>query len=253
MYALNTFFAVYAFLRHVIGANKRSIGKISNLPANISKINTSFDHHEKSWKEPIGPTAPSPGPILFKVAVTDVKPVANAPLSPWVRLPKSKEIIAKEITKMATYAIMYAWTERTTSSSTTLPSSIILLMRLGCKVLPISLPALLPKSNKRETLMPPPVLPAHAPINIKPTKIICENAGHASKFSVAKPVVETTDATEKAACFNASPKFILSPIAFTVSVKNTLSVTAAIAPTTIIKNHLTSSVKTSFHLRRISK
>ena len=65
------------YLRQVDGANKSSIGNTSNRPASISKMNTSFDHQEKSANDPIGPTAPIPGPILFSVAATDENPVKN--------------------------------------------------------------------------------------------------------------------------------------------------------------------------------
>ena len=39
--------------------------------------------------------------------------------------------------------------------------------------------------RKRETLMPPPVLPAQAPTNISRTRMVRENSGHRSKFVVA--------------------------------------------------------------------
>jgi hypothetical protein len=57
----------------VAGANNTSIGKISNLPASISKIYTSLEKSLKNENEPAGPTSESPGPILFNVAKTDVK------------------------------------------------------------------------------------------------------------------------------------------------------------------------------------
>ena len=40
----------------------------------------------------------------------------------------------------------------------------------------------------RETFIPPPVLPAQAPISISVNKIDLENTGQASKFVVAYPV-----------------------------------------------------------------
>lgn len=51
---------------HVLLENKIRIGKISSLPASISKINTNFDNQLKSPKLQVGPTASSPGPILLK-------------------------------------------------------------------------------------------------------------------------------------------------------------------------------------------
>ena len=41
----------------------------------------------------------------------------------------------------------------------------------------------------RAHLMPPPVLPAQAPINISTSNIPLEKLGHRSKSVVAKPVV----------------------------------------------------------------
>lgn len=49
----------------------------------------------------------------------------------------------------------------------------------------------------RETLMPPPVLPAEAPMNISSTSIPFENAGQWLKSAVAKPVVVMMDDTWK--------------------------------------------------------
>ena len=50
-----------------------------------------------------------------------------------------------------------------------------------------------------ETLIPPPVLPALAPINIRITSISFESCGQLLKSVVAKPVVEIIEATENAA------------------------------------------------------
>ena len=47
----------------------------------------------------------------------------------------------------------------------------------------------------RDTLRPPPVLPAHAPMNISNTSKVREYCGHWSKSIVAKPVVVITDDT----------------------------------------------------------
>ena len=63
------------------GANSRSIGKTSRRPASISNIITHFDMAEKPEKLPVGPTAPSPGPMLLKVAATAVKFVVKSKLS----------------------------------------------------------------------------------------------------------------------------------------------------------------------------
>ena len=43
--------------------------------------------------------------------------------------------------------------------------------------------------------MPPPVLPAHAPINIRRTSIVFEVCGHILKSVVANPVVVMIEPT----------------------------------------------------------
>lgn len=48
--------------------------------------------------------------------------------------------------------------------------------------------------------MPPPVLPAHAPINISSTRIVREISGQVLKSVVAYPVVVIMEPTWKAAC-----------------------------------------------------
>ena len=50
--------------------NNAKIGKISNLPANISIISTSFEKRLKPPKLQVGPTASKPGPMLLKQART---------------------------------------------------------------------------------------------------------------------------------------------------------------------------------------
>ena len=52
----------------------------------------------------------------------------------------------------------------------------------------------------RDTLIPPPVLPAQAPININMTRIVREISGHPLKSVVAYPVVVMIEPTWKAAC-----------------------------------------------------
>ena len=47
----------------------------------------------------------------------------------------------------------------------------------------------------REHFMPPPVEPAHAPMNISSTSRARLNVGHRSKSTVEKPVVVMMDAT----------------------------------------------------------
>ena len=54
-------------------------------------------------------------------------------------------------------------------------------------------------------MIPPPVLPAHAPKNISPKIITFENSGQRLKSTVLKPVVEIKEATVKNTCLMASP------------------------------------------------
>ena len=123
MYEFNTFFTPYAPFFHVLGAKSTKIGNTSNLPTNISNIKTIFDHHEKPANDPLGPTSPSPGPILLIVAVTAVKFVVTS-------LP-SKEMSKRESTKINAYAMKNAATERTTSAPTGCLSMEIFFTSLG--------------------------------------------------------------------------------------------------------------------------
>ena len=50
-------------------------------------------------------------------------------------------------------------------------------------------------TTQRETLMPPPVLPAQAPMNISSTRMVRLVCGHRSKSMVENPVVVMIDAT----------------------------------------------------------
>lgn len=66
-------------------------GKISSLPASISKISTHFARGENREKFPVGPTSSRPGPILFKVAATAVKLVVKSyASSPSIRTEPAK-------------------------------------------------------------------------------------------------------------------------------------------------------------------
>ena len=51
------------------------------------------------------------------------------------------------------------------------------------------------RMTRRLTLMPPPVLPAQAPTNIKSTRTLREVAGQRLKSQVEKPVVVMMEAT----------------------------------------------------------
>ena len=49
--------------------------------------------------------------------------------------------------------------------------------------------------TKRDTFMPPPVLPAHAPTNMSMTRIVLLVPDHRLKSAVEKPVVVMMEAT----------------------------------------------------------
>jgi len=61
---------------------------------------------------------------------------------------------------------------------------------------------------KRDTFIPPPVLPAQAPTNINSTNIVRQVCDQASKFIVAYPVVVIMDPTWNAAWRRASANCI---------------------------------------------
>ena len=60
------------------GWNMIKSGNNSNRPASILKINTHFDKSVKCAKFCVGPTRDNPGPILFMVAITEVKFVTKS-------------------------------------------------------------------------------------------------------------------------------------------------------------------------------
>ena len=60
------------------GANRRSMGKSSKRPANMSNISTYLEKSEKNPKFAEGPTRFKPGPILLMVAVTALKLVKKS-------------------------------------------------------------------------------------------------------------------------------------------------------------------------------
>ena len=93
------------------------------------------------------------------------------------------------------YNARYAFTERITSVSTVLPSIRTRLTLLGCSASEISRPMPFNKSRIRDTLIPPPVLPAQAPTHISVTRIVLEKPGHWLKSTVLNPVVVMIDPT----------------------------------------------------------
>lgn len=55
----------HPFFVHVDGISAKSSGYISSLPRSIVAESTIFENAEYPENEPIGPTAPNPGPILL--------------------------------------------------------------------------------------------------------------------------------------------------------------------------------------------
>ena len=78
---------------------------------------------------------------------------------------------------------------RTTSWGIALSSILIFFTAFGCRYSCSSLRADLHRIRRRDTLIPPPVLPAQAPTNIRITRMVLENTGHTLKSLVAYPVV----------------------------------------------------------------
>ena len=114
------------FFFHTLCENRSSIGKISNLPANISKVNTSLEKILRSAKFAIGPTASKPGPTLLK----QVKTVEN--VVPTVSLSNS-ETSTKLMTRIIPYAVRYPLVLEMTRSSTARPLTRTTCTCLGCK------------------------------------------------------------------------------------------------------------------------
>lgn len=104
-------------MRHscqIDGWNMMRRGKSSKRPANMSKIKIHFDKSVKCPKFWVGPTIDSPGPILFIVAITEVKFVTKSF--------SSREITKIDSTNSAKKVIIYMHTERMTPDSTSFPS-----------------------------------------------------------------------------------------------------------------------------------
>ena len=70
------------------------------------------------------------------------------------------------------------------------------------------------KISIRDTLIPPPVLPAHAPMNMITIIVMLAKAGHRLKSAVAKPVDVIMDATWKKLCLKISLKDARLPAPF---------------------------------------
>ena len=192
----------------------------------MSNIRTSFAGSEKMPKFLDGPTSSSPGPMLLNVAATAVKFVIRSSPSNARRNTDSEN--------SNVYATINTLIDRTTSCSTTFPSILILRITCGCRNWISSFLTVFTSTTRRDTLTPPPVLPAQAPININNTRIVFEACGQRSKSWVAKPVVVIMEATWNEAWCSASPRLLYRPAVFTVIIPMETAI--------IIRYHRNSSV-----------
>ncbi len=125
----------------------------------------------------MGPTTSKPGPMLLMQAVTAVKVVT---MSNPLRLKSRKETV-----KTIKYTVMKRWTLRICLSVRALPSNRVVVTALGWSIFRMSPQEVLAKMTIRATLMPPPVDPAQAPMNISTTKMPLEKVGQRLKSAVA--------------------------------------------------------------------
>ena len=161
----------------VVRENRISMGKISSLPASISRISTIFEKLLNPEKLQVGPTASNPGPILLKQAITaDRLVVMEKP---------SMEIKIKLSNIMITYAARYALVFCNIFSSTGCPLERTACTFSGWMTWRTLRRRLLMTRSTRPHLNPPPVLPALAPITMSANRIPLEKAGHRSKSVVA--------------------------------------------------------------------
>ena len=107
----------------------------------------------------------------------------------------SNEIAKTDVEKTIINVIKYTFITLTTSCSTGFPSILIFLTLFGWMYEFSSFTMVLNKTTKRETLIPPPVLPAQAPTNINSTRIVFDVCGHRLKSAVEKPVVVIMEPT----------------------------------------------------------
>lgn len=166
-----------------------SIGKISSLPASIPKLSRTFERSEKMSKLPIGPAGPSPGPTFDIQLTTEAKVVSKSYPSRETSATRTK--VSRKYSEMNTSVL------RIVEVARVCPFIRTLLVRRGLSILPISWAEVLKNMMIRETFIPPPVLPAEAPINMTMISMLLEKAGQSVKSAVAKPVVVINDDTWK--------------------------------------------------------
>ena len=129
----------------------------------------------------LGPTAASPGPTFEMHAMEAVRLVGRSfPSSVRTRTPAA--VIRR-------YSRENTCTPCTTWSLTALPSNQTRFTREGRISRFSSAWQDFSRMMIRETFIPPPVEPAHPPMNISSTRIQRESSGHRSKSQVENPVV----------------------------------------------------------------
>ena len=143
----------------------------------MSKDSSSLDAQEKAEKFPTGPTISSPGPMLLMQAARAVKVVTMSNCS---RLKSRKEAV-----NTRRYTVRKRWTLRMCLSVRDFPSNRVVVTALGWSIFRMSPQEVLARITIRATLMPPPVDPAQAPMNMSTTRIPLEKVGQRLKSAVA--------------------------------------------------------------------
>ena len=103
-----------------------------------------------------------------------------------------------------------------------LPSSFTRLTERGCIMRLTSHLADFSSIISLDTLMPPPVLPAQAPMSIRQTRMLLESSGHLSKSAVEKPAVEIMLAT-----WNSALRMISSTVGYILRIFTATAITLA--------------------------
>ena len=109
------------------------------------------------------------------------------------------EIRSTDTIRISIYAIKYTYTPRIVSSFTFFPFTFTILTAFGWIIVFSSRRMLFTRIRSLDTLIPPPVEPAEAPITITRSRTHLESSGHLLKSAVTNPVVVITDATWNAA------------------------------------------------------
>ena len=156
---------------------------------------------EKSAKFPYAPTAPKPGPMLPVQAITDESVV--------IMSRPSSETMSIDAAMTIIYVAKKTEMPLTTGSSTVLRSSLTVSTLRGLIAFLMSRKPLFRRTMSLETLIPPPVEPAHAPTIIRNNRTNFAIIGQVSKLAVENPVVVIIEATWNNERRNESPRLCL--------------------------------------------